>query len=124
MALINLFQLKLADTYVKHRPVLKKFFHECISEEDNKLSLACYAYLHSEWFYKCCLVAQKSYEVFVNPLKKALGIDEHKKEHSEYRSWEGLRIFFSEKLNELENLSQTSAEMSDEICSSVKLSDF
>lgn len=30
---------KLADTYVKHRPVLKKFFHECISEEDNKLSL-------------------------------------------------------------------------------------
>jgi hypothetical protein len=41
-----------------------------------------------------------------------LGIDEHKKDHSEYRSWEGLRIFFSEKLNELENLSQTSAEMS------------
>jgi hypothetical protein len=28
---------KLADTFVKHRPVLKKFFNECISEEENKL---------------------------------------------------------------------------------------
>ena len=62
---------------------------ECISEEDNKLSQACHAYLHSEWFYKSCLVAQKSYDVFVNPLKKALGIDgiEHKKIYSEHKTW-------------------------------------
>ena len=45
-------------------------------------------------------------------MKKALGIDEHKKEHSEYRSWEGLRHFFSEKLKELDDLSEKSAEMS------------
>ena len=42
----------------------------------------------------------------------ALGIDEYKTEQYEFRSWEGLRIFFSKKPKELEELSQMNVKMS------------
>ena len=43
-------------------------------------------------------------QLVVTPLLMALGVDEHKKKHSEYRSWAGLKTFFSEKLIMLQEM--------------------
>jgi hypothetical protein len=43
--------------------------------------------------------------MLTQPLKAALGIDKDKKVRSEFRSWEGLKQLFNQKLVELEKLS-------------------
>ena len=86
----------ISSSVVNHRPVLLKFFEEAVDESANKLNLACSAYLESDFFIECCKIAKNSFENLILPLQSALGIDQFKHQYSEYRSWEGLKLFFKE----------------------------
>ena len=68
---------------------------ENVDEFKNKLSLANSIYINNDWFILCCKVMA---------LVMALGVDEDKKKHSEYRSWAVLKTFFSEKLSMLQEM--------------------
>jgi hypothetical protein len=68
----------LSDTFVLHKPLLHEFFDECIDEHANKLHLACFAYLNSQCFFKCCQVATCFNTILTVPFKEVLGIDEGK----------------------------------------------
>ena len=46
--------LSLAETFVKHGFMIKKFFSEQADEHQDRLFLACYAFLQSDSFNLCC----------------------------------------------------------------------
>ena len=77
----------------------------------NKLVLACYTYLESDWFTLCCSVASDIDKIITQPMKAAICIDDNKMKRSEFRSWSGLKILFEQKLAELEKLSHRHSEM-------------
>ena len=101
----------LSETVIKHHQVLLKFFESSVDENQNKLALACYSYLHSEFFMMCCSIAAYSFENLIKPLMEALGIDQYKKVKSKYRSWDGLKSFFQEKDLWLESKSNLQSGM-------------
>ena len=51
-------------------------------------------------------------ELMMVPLKEALGIDEFAKLKSKYRSWNGLKMFFNEKLEMLKSMFEEKIERS------------
>ena len=94
----------LASMVLQYLPFLKEFMTENVDEFQNKLSLANSIYINNDWFILCCKVMAKFDQLVVTPLLMALGVDEHKKKHSEYRSWAGLKTFFSDKLIMLQEM--------------------
>ena len=106
----------LSKTFIQHKPLLDKFFHDAVDENCNKLWMASYCYLNSTWFYTSCKVASYFFEMIINPLMLVLGIDSyHYVESTDFsRSWAGVRSFFNTKLDQLQtvadNLIPDSAE--------------
>ena len=96
---------ELSSIFTQHEQQLREFYAHSVDENANKLVLACFTYLESDWFNLCCQVASEIDRVLTQPLKAALGIDKDKKVRSEFRSWEGLKQLFNQKLVELEKLS-------------------
>ena len=97
----------LAHIFIEHQPLIIKFFEDLVNTNQNKLFAACNAYLRSPWFAMCCRVSAVFNTSLVVPLLEALGIDEGKYFKSQYRSWEGIRSFFNQKLAMLESMSVT-----------------
>jgi hypothetical protein len=101
----------LSETYILHKPLLQEFFEECIDEHANKLHLACFAYLNSQWFLTCCQVAASFNSVLTSPFKEVLGIDEGKYSEQKSHTWSDVKTFLQGKLKMLEGLSEVKAEM-------------
>ena len=93
--------LSLAEIFVENKPMIVKFYEEQVDQHANKLFLACYSYLNSSWFNLCCEIGSGFYKSTILPIKAALGIDEFRSQSSEYRSWKGMKRFYSELLDEL-----------------------
>lgn len=74
---------------------------QVVDENQNKLQLACFSYLRSEWFKLCCRNVDTLNEILIRPLQKACGIDEYKKVQSDYRSWFGLKELIPNLLTNL-----------------------
>ena len=72
----------LSSLYLEHLPLLIAFFDQIIDENQNKLFLACFSYLTSEWFKLCCQVVSEMNKILVQPLMLALGVDKYKKKVS------------------------------------------
>ena len=89
----------LSVTFLEHLPLLEKFFSKSVEEHQNKFALACFTYIHSEYFKVCCSVAAFTYKHLVEPLMMAMGIDKFKHVASEYRSWDGLKRFSRKESN-------------------------
>ena len=102
----------LASMVLQHLPFLKEFMAQNVDEFQNKLSLANSIYINNDWFILCCRIMAKFDQILVTPLLMALGVDHHKKKHSEYRSWAGLKTFFTMKLTLLEELTAVSGDSS------------
>ena len=49
----------------------------------------------------CCQIGATFYKSIIIPIKEAIGIDEYRDKESEYRSWTGMRRFYSELLDKL-----------------------
>ena len=96
--------LSLAATFLEHRDMISKFYEEQVDQNQNKLFLACHAYLHSTWFNLCCEIAAKVNTVTVIPIKEALGIDDYKKSKSDLRSWSGMKQCFTDLLSDMTSL--------------------
>ena len=117
--------LSLAETFVQHRSMIKKFYSEQVDEHQNKLFLACYAFLQSDWFNLCCEIGASLNLFTVTPLKEALGMDEYRQVKSGSRSWSGMKQKFSEILTKLSNSAMKTSDMSGkelleaEICAKV-----
>ena len=118
--------LNLAQTFVDHKLLIQKFYDLQVDHNQNKLFSACYAYLQSDWFHLCCAIGARLNSLSVIPIKLALGIDEYKKSRSEARSWSGMKIFFSDLLNQLSTSALKTTGMSGsqlleaEVCSKVQ----
>ena len=82
--------LSLSQTFEENKIMIGKFYEDQVDEHANKLVLACFAYLNSEWFQLCCSIAVKIYQIVVVPIKDALGMDEARDIKSEKLSWTGL----------------------------------
>ena len=95
----------LASKLLQHLSLLQDFMEQNVDEFQNKLSLANSVYLHNDWVLLCCRVMSRFENILVSPLLMALGVDQFKHKKSEYRSWSGLKTFFSEKIKLLEDLS-------------------
>ena len=93
--------LSLAEIFVENKPMIVKFYEEQVDQHANKLFLACYSYLNSSWFSLCCEIGAGFYKSTILPIKAALGIDEFRSQSSEYRSWSGMKKFYSELLKKL-----------------------
>jgi hypothetical protein len=104
----------LSETYILHKSLLDEFFEECIDEHANKLHLACFAYLNSPWFLKCCRVADSFNTVLTVPFKEVLGLDEGKCSEQRSHTWLDVKMFLHDKLKMLDGLSEMKAEMSTE----------
>ena len=104
--------LSLAETFVQHRSMIQKFYDEQVDQHQNKLFLACYAYLQSRWFNLCCELGAKLNTLAVIPLKAALGIDEYRKSMSDLRSWSGMKLVFSDILTKLSSSATKTSDMS------------
>ena len=104
--------LDLAETFVQHRLMIQKFYDEQVDQNQNKLFLACYAYLQSSWFNLCCELGAKLNKVAVIPLKAAIGIDDSKMSKSDSRSWFGLKQVFSHILSQLSSSAVQTPTMS------------
>ena len=102
---------ELSSIFTKHFPALKEFFARSVDENTNKLVLACFTHLESDWFKLCCEVASNVYKIITQPMEAAIGIEENKIKRSEFRSWSGLKILFEEKLAELGKLSLRHSDM-------------
>ena len=59
----------LSTLFISHRSLLVKFFDKVVDENQNKLQLACFCYLRSEWLKVCCEVVDKLNEILMKPLK-------------------------------------------------------
>ena len=94
----------LSSVVLDHHDLLKKFFDENVDENANKLVLACFSFLSSNWFLLCCKVCSRFKTLIVDDIMSALGIDNAKKEMSDYRSWSGMKILFAKKLELLLNM--------------------
>ena len=104
--------LELSDIFVANKEMIEKFYDEQVDQHANKLFLACFAYLNSDWFKLCCDIGSKFYKSLVIPIKEAIGIDEFKNKKSEFRSWSGMKLFYSKLLDELKTV-ETIAKSSD-----------
>ena len=93
--------LELSDIFVANQDMIEKFYDEQVDQHANKLFLACYAYLNSEWFKLCCAIGSKFYRSLVIPIKEAIGIDEFKVKKSEFRSWSCMKVFYAKLLGDL-----------------------
>ena len=93
--------LALAEIFVENRIMIAKFYEDQVDPHANKLFSACYAYLKSAWFNLCCDIGCKYYRSVIVPIKEAIGIDEFRDKTSEYRSWTGMKKFYSELLEKL-----------------------
>ena len=69
---------------------IRTFFEELVDENANKLVLAVYNYIQSEWFLTCCNVAARFYHEITIPIKRLIGMDEFKDSKSDKRSWKGI----------------------------------
>ena len=65
----------LSVTFLEHLPLLEKCFSTSVEEYQYKFSLACFTYIHSEYFKEYCFVAAFTYKHLVEPLMMAMGID-------------------------------------------------
>lgn len=104
--------LELAETFLQHRSLIEKFYDEQVDQNQNKLFLACYAYLNSSWFKLCCQIGSKVNTTVVIPIKAALGIDKFQKSKSELRSWSGMKRCFSDLLKQISEASTKTQDMS------------
>ena len=59
----------------------------------------------------CCEIGAVFYKSVILPIKAAIGIDEFRDKPSEYRSWSGMKKFYSELLQNLSTVAQASAAM-------------
>ena len=94
---------QISVTVLKHQSTIKKYFDKAVNEHANKLVLAVHAYQRSEWFLFGCEIASQFHEVVTLPIKKIIGMDEFKDTDCQNRSWNGLKVFFKDLLNTLEN---------------------
>ena len=93
--------LSLSETFEANKTTIRKFYDDQVDEHANKLVLACFAYLNSEWFQLCCKIATNINELVVLPMKEALGMDEGRSSKSDSRSWTGLKVLFKSLLDNL-----------------------
>ena len=100
---------ELSSLMKDHTKTVIRFFNECVDENSNKLSLAISAYVSSEWFRTCVDVAAEFDKMILVPMKEALGIDLFKMKPSKYRSWDGMKTFFDEKMLLLKHTSEEAA---------------
>ena len=103
--------LALAEIFIENKEMLIKFYDEQVDQHANKLFLACFAYLRSPWFNLCCEIGAAFYKSVILPIKAAIGIDEFRDKPSVYRSWSGMKKFYSELLQSLSTVAQPSAGM-------------
>ena len=104
--------LSLADTFIEHKSMIHKFYDQQVDQNQNKLFLACYAYLNSNWFNLCCEIGSRVNTAVVIPIKAALGIDKFSESKSDLRSWSGMKECFSGLLSQMSKSATTSTDMS------------
>ena len=99
----------LSKIYIQHKNLLEKFFSEAVDEHSNRLWMASYCYLKSEWFYTCCKVATKFHDLLVEPIMRILGIDDYKFQQpgDVPRTWNGVKLLFNQKLHTLQDMHDT-----------------
>ena len=95
---------ELSNVVQKHLAYIRQFFDEQVNEHSNKLVLAVYTYIQSEWFLTCCNVAAGFYHKITIPIKKLIGMDEFKDTKSEKRSWKGIKTEFQDILSGLKTM--------------------
>ena len=66
------------------------------------LALSCY--IQSEWFEAGCKVFSFFGDQLIQPLCEILGVDENKKVKRDDRNWVGIKLFYEDKLAELDGL--------------------
>ena len=103
--------LSLAENFTQQRTMIQKFYDEQVDQHQNKLFLACYAYLQSSWFNLCCELGSRLNTIAVIPLKQALGIDEFRQTKSDSRSWAGIKNVFSDIQSKLSNSAKKKSDM-------------
>ena len=104
--------LSLSETFEENKNMIRKFYDDQVDEHANKLVLACFAYLNSEWFQLCCKIAAVVNKLVVLPIKEALGMDAARSTKSDSRSWSGLKVLFASLLDNLSSLSVKKPGMS------------
>ena len=92
---------ELSSAVKRHINHIKNFFEEQVDENANKLVLAVFHFLKSDWFLTCCDVASYFYTDVILPIKELLGIDEYKSVKSDKRSWTGMKKEFERILDML-----------------------
>ena len=78
---------ELSNYVMIHKPVLAVFFDKQVDEHANKLVLAVFSYLKSQWFILCCEIASCFYSSVTMRLKRVMGIDEYKNDTQTVHSW-------------------------------------
>ena len=115
---------ELSALFLEHLLLLIDFFEQFIDENQNKLHLACFCHLKSEWFKLCCQIINELNEILVQPMQLALGIDKYRKVRSKHRSWHGLKELIPDllqKLNETSNPKSAIDQMKKKVFSEVKV---
>ena len=95
---------ELAELFLLHKPHIIKFFEEVVDVTSNLLVSAVAAYIDSEWFEIGCKIFSKFRKVIIKPLVEILGIDKAKSINRPDRNWSGVKTFYLNKLEELEQL--------------------
>ena len=95
---------ELSAAVFKHIHHIRQFFEEQVEENANKLVLAVYNFIRSDWFLTCCKVAKCFYDEITIPIKKLIGMDEFKETKSDQRSWTGIKKEFETIINNLTNM--------------------
>ena len=95
---------ELSDSFQKHLVYIITFFDEYVDENDNKLVLAVYNYIKSDWFLICCNVVASFYHQITIPIKKLIGMDEFKDTKCLARTWKGMKDKFNVILKQLEDI--------------------
>ena len=65
---------ELSHLVIDHLQHIRNFFEEYVNENSNKLVLAVYTYVKSEWFLTCCEIAAQFYQDITIPIKQLIGM--------------------------------------------------
>ena len=102
---------QMAELFLKHKADLITFFNEVVDEKSNLLIQAMDTYIKSDWFELGCTIYSAFNGEIIQPLCDILGIDESSKIYPEDRNWSGVRRFYVEKLQKLDDMSKITSNM-------------
>ena len=69
---------ELSQLVLEHISHIESFFDKYVDENANRLVLAVYSYVKSEWFLTFCKIATMFYCEITFKIKKLIGMDEFK----------------------------------------------